>query len=117
MHTVGAYEAKTHLPKLLDRVARGETVTQFQELSGGTSHLTQRSSTLHFGLGGADHVEELRIRWTSGIEQTFRNIPADQIIRVVESTKGTKWMAIRGRATKDPQQERSSADKLLQSPH
>jgi prevent-host-death family protein len=25
--TVGSYEAKTHLPALLDRVARGETIT------------------------------------------------------------------------------------------
>ena len=27
METVGAYEAKTHLPKLLDRVSRGERIT------------------------------------------------------------------------------------------
>ncbi|MGA2327824.1 MAG: type II toxin-antitoxin system prevent-host-death family antitoxin [Bryobacteraceae bacterium] len=27
MHTVGSYEAKTHLPDLLQRVARGEKVT------------------------------------------------------------------------------------------
>ncbi|MDE0125652.1 MAG: type II toxin-antitoxin system prevent-host-death family antitoxin [Bryobacterales bacterium] len=27
METVGAYEAKTHLPRLLDRVARGESLT------------------------------------------------------------------------------------------
>ncbi|MBN2311308.1 MAG: type II toxin-antitoxin system prevent-host-death family antitoxin [Candidatus Hydrogenedentes bacterium] len=27
MHTVGAYEAKTHLSKLLDRVAKGERIT------------------------------------------------------------------------------------------
>ena len=27
MQTVGAYEAKTHLPALLDRVARGEEIT------------------------------------------------------------------------------------------
>lgn len=27
MHTVGSYEAKTHLPELLDRVAKGDTVT------------------------------------------------------------------------------------------
>jgi prevent-host-death family protein len=26
METVGAYKAKTHLPKLLDRVARGERI-------------------------------------------------------------------------------------------
>ena len=27
MQTIGAYEAKTHLPRLLDRVASGETLT------------------------------------------------------------------------------------------
>jgi prevent-host-death family protein len=27
MQTVGAYEAKTHLPELLNRVAKGETIT------------------------------------------------------------------------------------------
>jgi len=27
MKTVGAYEAKTHLPKLLERVARGEAIS------------------------------------------------------------------------------------------
>ena len=27
MHTVGSYEAKTHLPQLLERVERGETIT------------------------------------------------------------------------------------------
>ncbi|MFP4085845.1 MAG: type II toxin-antitoxin system Phd/YefM family antitoxin, partial [Desulfobacteraceae bacterium] len=27
METVGAYEAKTHLPKLLERVMKGERIT------------------------------------------------------------------------------------------
>ncbi len=27
MQTIGAYEAKTHLPRLLERVASGETLT------------------------------------------------------------------------------------------
>ena len=27
METIGAYEAKTHLPQLLKRVARGESIT------------------------------------------------------------------------------------------
>ena len=27
METVGAYEAKTHLPKLLQRVAKGQSIT------------------------------------------------------------------------------------------
>jgi len=27
METIGAYEAKTHLPKILDRVSKGERIT------------------------------------------------------------------------------------------
>jgi len=27
MQSIGAYEAKTHLPRLLERVAKGETIT------------------------------------------------------------------------------------------
>jgi prevent-host-death family protein len=27
MRTIGAYEAKTHLPRLLDEVAKGESIT------------------------------------------------------------------------------------------
>ena len=27
MQSIGAYEAKTHLPRLLDRVVRGESLT------------------------------------------------------------------------------------------
>jgi len=27
METIGAYEAKTHLPKLLERVSKGERIT------------------------------------------------------------------------------------------
>ena len=27
MESIGSYEAKTHLPRLLDRVAKGETIT------------------------------------------------------------------------------------------
>lgn len=27
MESIGAYEAKTHLPQLLDRIARGESLT------------------------------------------------------------------------------------------
>ena len=27
MESIGAYEAKTHLPRLLDRIARGESLT------------------------------------------------------------------------------------------
>jgi hypothetical protein len=39
---------------------------------------------VHFGLGAADKVAELEIRWPSGTLQTLRNVAADQVIEVRE---------------------------------
>ncbi|MFN7996347.1 MAG: CRTAC1 family protein [Bryobacteraceae bacterium] len=39
---------------------------------------------VHFGLGSADRVESLEIRWPSGIRQTLNGIRADQILLVRE---------------------------------
>ncbi len=46
----------------------------------------QGSSTLiqHFGLGSANQVDKLIIRWPSGSTQTLNNVPADQRIVVTE---------------------------------
>jgi hypothetical protein len=41
-------------------------------------------TVVHFGLGPAMSVEELRIRWPSGAEQTLGPIAADQLITVTE---------------------------------
>jgi hypothetical protein len=39
---------------------------------------------VHFGLGASKVVREIDIRWPSGIRQTLRNVPADQILTVEE---------------------------------
>jgi hypothetical protein len=39
---------------------------------------------VHFGLGASKTVREIEIRWPSGIRQTLRNVPADQILTVEE---------------------------------
>jgi hypothetical protein len=39
---------------------------------------------VHFGLGDAEQVEELRIRWPSGTVQTLDDIAADQLLSVTE---------------------------------
>ena len=37
---------------------------------------------LHFGLGRADAVAELTVRWPDGSVQTLPHVPADQVLRV-----------------------------------
>jgi hypothetical protein len=39
---------------------------------------------LHFGLGKVDTVEELAVEWPSGVRDVLRNVPANQILTVVE---------------------------------
>jgi hypothetical protein len=56
---------------------------------GGFNSSTSVGPTL--GLGSAAQVDELTIRWPSGIVQTLHNIPANRRIRVVEKGGETAW--------------------------
>jgi len=54
--------------------------------SGG-SYISQSDLRVHFGLGKADKVELLEIRWPSGQVDTLKDVKANQLI-VVEEGKG-----------------------------
>ncbi|MEN8159260.1 MAG: CRTAC1 family protein [Myxococcota bacterium] len=54
----------------------------------GTSFLSASSSTLHFGLGDADRIDALEIRWPDGSRQVLEDVPADQHLRVEQETGG-----------------------------
>ncbi|MGI6207544.1 MAG: CRTAC1 family protein, partial [Anaerolineae bacterium] len=62
--------------------------TYFQEATDSSHYFQHYNGPLHFGLGSATVVEELRIRWPSGTEQVLYNIPADQQIKVIEGDSG-----------------------------
>lgn len=59
-------------------------VTQLREQSGGIHNQVQNHPRLHFGLADNILVQELVINWPSGRVQVVRNIPADQLVRIVE---------------------------------
>lgn len=63
--------------------------TQLREQNGGMHNKSQNHTRIHFGLAQQDRVEELRIRWPSGIEQVMSDIPANQIIRVIEPDRAS----------------------------
>ena len=48
------------------------------------SYLSSGDKRLHFGLGPDATVQEVGIRWPSGIVQTLNNVTADQVVRVDE---------------------------------
>lgn len=57
---------------------------QAQEVSGGSGFCAQNDRRLHFGLGTADHVDRVEIRWPSGTLQKLENPTLNTILRVKE---------------------------------
>jgi hypothetical protein len=59
-------------------------MTQFSEVRGGASYLSQNDLRLHFGLGASDKMSEVEIRWPNGETEVLRDLPADFIYTIVE---------------------------------
>jgi hypothetical protein len=57
---------------------------------------------VHFGLGGDTLVRELRVEWPSGVVQTLRDVPADQVLEVREEEAGLPGPTITEVSGRDP---------------
>jgi len=60
--------------------------TQYNQASTAVSYNSSSDKRVHFGLGSAGVVDAIELRWPSGIKQTLKNVKADQILTVTEST-------------------------------
>jgi hypothetical protein len=59
--------------------------SQYREANGAMGHFfSQGAGPLHFGLGHATVVDQIRIKWPSGLNQTLKNVSANRQIRVIE---------------------------------
>jgi hypothetical protein len=59
-------------------------VSQIREVMAGGSYLSHSDLRVHFGLGASTQAEQLEVTWPSGIQQTFRNLPADNFYVIEE---------------------------------
>ena len=57
---------------------------QYATVSTAGSYLSASDKRVHFGLGSESVVQRIEIRWPSGIRQTVKDIPADQILQIDE---------------------------------
>ena len=53
-----------------------------RELQAGSSYLSSEDPRLHFGLGDAGSVPEVRVRWPGGEETVVENVEANQVLEV-----------------------------------
>ena len=71
------------------RLVAGNSV-QVRQVGAQRPYCSQNSLIQHFGLGRHARVDTLEIRWPSGTRQLVLDVPADQMVRVVEEGD-EKW--------------------------
>jgi hypothetical protein len=76
-----------------NRSAIGATVTvhsggaaQTKPVVSQSSYISQSDLRLHFGLGAAEKVEKITVRWPTGVEEEFSGVAADQRYQLVEGS-------------------------------
>ncbi|MFI5138135.1 MAG: CRTAC1 family protein [Sphingobacteriales bacterium] len=59
-------------------------VSQIREVNNQSSYLSQNSLTQHFGLAKFKKADTLTVRWPSGLNQQFLNVPVNGRIEITE---------------------------------
>lgn len=59
---------------------------QIDEVRSGGSYFSQSDLRVHFGLGKADKVDLLEVRWPTGQVESFKDLPANEIIVIKEGS-------------------------------
>ena len=77
--------------------AGGKRLARDQQLCGG--YISAHDPRLHFGLGRADRVESVEVRWPNGSVDSVRNLPGDRYIEITEG-KGLTQPALPQRVAK-----------------
>jgi hypothetical protein len=56
--------------------------TQSQDIASGDAFLGSHDPRPHFGLGAAERVDEVDVRWPDGTHSRRRDVPANQILKI-----------------------------------
>ncbi len=60
---------------------------RFATVTTSSSYQSSSDKRLHFGLGSADTIRQIEIRWPSGIHQVLANQKPDRILTITEPVK------------------------------
>jgi hypothetical protein len=64
-------------------------LVQFEEVRGGGSYMSQNDFRVHFGVGEAGRIDRIDVRWPTGLEETWENLPVDAF-HVLKEGSGAK---------------------------
>jgi len=60
--------------------------TQYNHATTAIGYNSSSDKRVHFGLGSATVADSIELRWPSGVKQVLKNVKADQILTVTESS-------------------------------
>ncbi|THH42100.1 CRTAC1 family protein [Neolewinella litorea] len=67
---------------------------------GGSSHISQNTRTLHYGLGTAERIDSVVVTWNGGETQVLRDQVANQTLTITQAPSpvkaGIPWMLLGG---------------------
>lgn len=61
-------------------------MSQMRLVSAGCDYMTQHTRTQFFGMGDANAVDSMVVKWPSGLVEVFYGLPADTALTLVEGT-------------------------------
>jgi hypothetical protein len=76
-----AIGTRVHLKSTIN----GNPIWQLRLVSGHNGRRSHPGFDLHFGLGDADMIDSLVVRWPSGLNETYTDIGVNQEIQVIEN--------------------------------
>jgi hypothetical protein len=80
---VGTGSERSGLGSRVTIYSQGEVM--IREVDGGSSsHLSQHSRLLHFGLGGRERVDSILVTWNGGQQQLLLGQPVNQVLTVIQ---------------------------------
>ena len=83
LHLIGVKSNRDGLgTKAKITTARG---TQHNHATTTVGYNSSSDKRVHFGLGDAAEIDEIELRWPSGIRQILKNVKADQVLTIKES--------------------------------
>jgi hypothetical protein len=65
--------------------------TRVEEVRGGGSYNSQNDLRVHFGLGAAEQVDRLEVRWPNGLQEHWNGPAVDRIHTLKEGTGRSGW--------------------------
>jgi enediyne biosynthesis protein E4 len=69
---------------------RAASPLQVQEVISQSSYYSHNDLRLHFGLGEDETADVVEIRWPSGQTETLKNVAANQILTIKETSEVVK---------------------------